>query len=158
MQYYPLEYDTTYKIDTRCFAHKEVIFLVGANSKQKGMTRIRDNKGRFVKGNEIGAENRAKPFTKDNASEMGKKGAARSNEVQARNKLIREVLMEELNKEVTPGVTKREAVVAAVVKNLYDKPSAKGLKILAEISGEMEINVNLLQSDKPMIVFDDDDE
>lgn len=122
------------------------------------MTRIRDNKGRFVKGNDIGAETRAKPFTKENASEMGKKGAAKSNEVQARNRLIREVLMEELNKEIKPGVTKREAVVSAVVKNLYDKPSAKGLKIMAEILGEHEININVHQSEKPVIVFDDDDE
>ena len=124
------------------------------------MTRIRDNKGRFVKGNDIGAETRAKPFTKENASEMGKKGAAKSNEIQARNRLIREVLMEELNKETAQGsgLTKREAIVAAVVKNLYDKPSVKELKRMAEILGEHEININVHQSEKPVIVFDDDDE
>ena len=122
------------------------------------MNRQRDNKGRFVKGNEEGAPYRAPKFTKENASAMGKKGAARSNEVQARNRLIREVLMEELNKPA-PGssVTKREAVVAAVVKNLYDKPSAKGLKIMTEILGEHEININVHQSEKPVIVFDDDE-
>jgi tetrahydromethanopterin S-methyltransferase subunit G len=65
------------------------------------MNRQRDNKGRFVKGNEEGAPYRAPKFTKENASAMGKKGAARSNEVQARNRLIREVLMEELNKDYT---------------------------------------------------------
>ena len=130
----------------------------GANSKQKDMNRQRDNKGRFVKGNDEGAPYRAPKFTKENASAMGKKGAARSNEVQARNRLIREVLMEELNKPA-PGssVTKREAVVAAVVKNLYDKPSAKGLKIMTEILGEHEININVHQSEKPVIVFDDDE-
>lgn len=123
------------------------------------MTRIRDNKGRFVKGNDIGAETRAKPFTKENASEMGKKGAAKSNEIQARNRLIREVLMEELNKETAQGsgLTKREAIVAAVVKNLYDKPSVKELKRMAEILGEHEININVHQSEKPVIVFDDDE-
>lgn len=156
MQYYPLEYDTTYKIDTRCFAHKEVIFLVGANSKQKGMNRQRDNKGRFVKGNDEG--NR---FTSNGtASENGRKGAIASNEVQKRKKLLREVLREELNKETAKGsgVTKMEAVVAAVVQDVYKKPSAKALKIMTEILGEAEININLTQSEKPIIRFEDNEE
>ncbi len=133
---------------------------MGANLKQKDMNRQRDNKGRFVKGNEEGAPYRAPKFTKENASAMGKKGAARSNEVQARNRLIREVLMEELNKETAQGsvLTKREAVVAAVVKNLYDKPSAKGLKIMTEILGEHEININVHQSEKPIIRFEDNED
>jgi hypothetical protein len=72
---------------------------------------------------------------------------------------LRETLIEELQKETAKGsgVTKQEAIVAAVVKNLYDKPNAKGLKIITEILGEMEINVNLNQSEKPKIVFDDDE-
>ena len=114
--------------------------------------RKRDSKGRFVKGNAIGAENR-KPITKENASEM----AHRSVESRQRNKLLRETLREELSKETAKGsgVTKQEAIVAAVVKNVFDKPSAKALKIMTEILGEMEINVNLNQSEKPKIVFDD---
>lgn len=114
--------------------------------------RKRDSKGRFVKGNEIGAENR-KPITKENASDM----AHRSVESRQRNKLLRETLREELLKETAKGsgVTKQEAIVAAVVKNLYDKPNAKGLKIITEILGEMEINVNVNQSEKPKIVFED---
>ena len=117
------------------------------------MSRVRDSKGRFVKGNDEG--NR---FTSNGtATENGRKGAIASNEVQKRKKLLREVLREELDKETTKGsgVTKMEAVVAAVVKNQFDKPSAKGLKILTEILGEMEINVNLTQSEKPKIVFED---
>jgi hypothetical protein len=72
---------------------------------------------------------------------------------------LRETLIEELQKETAKGsgVTKQEAIVAAVVKNLDDKPNAKGLKIITEILGEMEINVNLNQSEKPKIVFDDDE-
>ena len=114
--------------------------------------RKRDSKGRFVKGNHEGEPYR-KPITKDNASEYGK----RSQEVQHRRKLLRETLMEELSKETAKGsgVTKQEAIVAAVVKNLYDKPNAKGLKIMTEILGEMEINVNVRESEKPKIVFDD---
>jgi hypothetical protein len=119
---------------------------------EKEMGRQRDNKGRFVKGVEIGREN-LKPFTKDNASEMGQ----RSGEAKRRRKLLRETLIEELEKETAKGsgLSKQEAIVAAVVKNVYDKPSAKALKILTEILGEMEINVNLNQSEKPKIVFDD---
>lgn len=114
----------------------------------------RDSKGRFVKGCTEGKPYR-KPITKENASEYGK----RSQEVQHRRKLLRETLMEELSKETAKGsgLTKQEAIVAAVVKNLYDKPNAKGLKIITEILGEMEINVNLNQSEKPKIVFDDDE-
>lgn len=114
--------------------------------------RQRDSKGRFVKGCTEGQQYR-KPITKENASEYGK----RSQEVQHRRKLLRETLIEELSKETAKGsgVTKQEAIVAAVVKNLYDKPNAKGLKIMTEILGEMEINVNLNQSEKPKIVFDD---
>lgn len=120
------------------------------------MAKQRDSKGRFVKGNDEG--NR---FTSNGtASENGRKGAIASNEVQKRKKLLREVLREELDKETAKGsgITKMEAVVAAVVKNQFDKPSAKGLKILTEILGEMEINVNLTQSEKPKIVFEDTDD
>ena len=116
------------------------------------MSRQRDSKGRFVKGVEIGREN-LKKFTKDNAKEMGE----RSGEAKRRRKLLRETLIEELEKDTAKGtgLTKQEAIVAAVVKNVYDKPSAKALKILTEILGEMEINVNVNQSEKPKIVFDD---
>ena len=114
--------------------------------------RKRDAKGRFVKGNTEGEPYR-KPITKENASDM----AHRSIESRQRNKLLRETLREELLKETAKGsgVTKQEAIVAAVVKNLYDRPNVKGLKIITEILGEMEINVNLTQSEKPKIVFED---
>ena len=115
------------------------------------MSRVRDSKGRFVKGNDEG--NR---FTSNGtATENGRKGAIASNEVQKRKKLLREVLREELDKETKKGsgMTKMEAVVAAVVKNLYDKPNAKGLKILTEILGEMEVNVNVRESQRPIIKF-----
>lgn len=115
------------------------------------MSRVRDSKGRFVKGNDEG--NR---FTSNGtATENGRKGAIASNEVQKRKKLLREVLREELDKETAKGsgLTKQEAIVAAVVKNLYDKPNAKGLKILTEILGEMEVNVNVRESQRPIIKF-----
>ena len=94
------------------------------------------------------------------AAENGRKGAIAAHEVQKRKKLLREVLREELDKETKKGsgMTKMEAVVAAVVKNLYDKPNAKGLKIMTEILGEMEVNVNLTQAQKPIIRFEDSED
>lgn len=116
--------------------------------------RQRDAKGRFVKGN---TEGKRFQTGDGRASEAGLKGNIAQKENQRRRKLLRETLMEELEKETArgSGVTKQEAIVAAVVKNLYDKPNAKGLKIMTEILGEMEINVNLNQAEKPKIVFDD---
>lgn len=119
--------------------------------KTKVMGRKRDNKGRFVKGNTEGNRFSAN----GTATENGRKGALASNEVQKRKKLLREVLREELDKETAQGsgVTKMEAVVAAVVQNEYKKASAKGLKILTEILGEMEVNINVRESHRPIIKF-----
>lgn len=115
--------------------------------------RQRDSKGRFVKGNTEGRKFEAG----GKQAEVAREGGIASGESKHRRKLLRETLMEELSKETAKGsgVTKQEAIVAAVVKNLYDKPNAKGLKIITEILGEMEINVNLTQSEKPKIVFED---
>ena len=115
------------------------------------MSRVRDSKGRFVKGNDEG--NRF--VANGTQTEISRKGAIASNEVQKRKKLLREVLREELDKETTKGsgVTKMEAVVAAVVQGLYQKPNAKGLKIMTEILGEMEVNVNVRESQRPIIKF-----
>lgn len=118
--------------------------------------RKRDSKGRFVKGNTEG--NRFK--ANGQQSEIARKGGIASQEAQHRRKLLRETLMEELSKETAKGsrVTKQEAIVAAVVKNVFDKPSAKALKIMTEILGEMEINVNVRESERPTIVFSKEDE
>ena len=113
--------------------------------------RKRDDKGRFVKGNKEGQK-----FTAGGSqTEISRQGAIASNEVQKRKKLLREVLREELDKETArgSGVTKMEAVVAAVVQNEYKKASAKGLKILTEILGEMEVNINVREYHRPLIKF-----
>lgn len=117
--------------------------------------RQRDSKGRFVKGNTEGR----KFETGGKQAEVAREGGLASGESKHRRKLLRETLMEELSKETAKGsgVTKQEAIVAAVVKNVFDKPSAKALKIMTEILGEMEINVNVRESEKPKIVFDDDE-
>lgn len=120
--------------------------------------RQRNEKGQFVKGNKEGHH-----FPKGEAQrETARKGGIARQAQAKRHKLLKEVLMEQLGQEVTTKsgekITRREAIVAATLKNLYDKPSAKGLKIIAEILGEMEINVNLTQSEKPVIMFDDGDD
>lgn len=116
------------------------------------MSRQRDNKGRFVKGS-------PKENGRDFTSETGRLAGIASGEAYRRRKLLRETLMDELMKETMKGsgLTKQEAIVAAVVRNTFEHPSAKDLKIITEILGEMEINVNLNQSEKPKIVFDDDE-
>ena len=115
------------------------------------MGRQRDNKGRFVKGNDEGIKFKSGP----EQSELARKGAYATNEVMRKKRLLREVLREELDKETAKGsgVTKMEAVVAAVVQNEYKKASAKGLKILTEILGEMEVNINVRESHRPLIKF-----
>ena len=118
------------------------------------MGRKRDSKGRFIKGNEIGREN-LRPFTREQASDMGKKGAVKSAETKRRNKLLKEELREILAEETTAGsgMTKQHAVIQNVLKNTLSKGKALDLKILAEILGEMEINVNVRESERPTIVF-----
>lgn len=120
------------------------------------MGRQRDSKGRFVKGNDEGRK-----FTAGGAqTEIARRGAEKSNEVQRRNKLLKEELRDILAEETAKGsgVTKMQAVIQNVLKNTLSRGKAADLKIIAEILGEMEINVNLSQSEKPRIVFDDGDE
>lgn len=112
--------------------------------------RKRNAKGQFVKGNDIGQRFQS---TDGQAAEIGRRGGIASAEAKKRHKLLKEVLMEQLDQKMASGMTRREAIVAATLKNLYDKPSAKGLKIIAEICGEMEINVNVRESERPIIVF-----
>lgn len=120
------------------------------------MSRVRDSKGRFVKGNDEGQKFQAG----GKQSEIARQGGHAVQEEKKRKKLLREVLREELDKETTKGsgVTKMEAVVAAVVQGLYQKPNAKGLKIMTEILGEMEVNVNLTRVQKPIIRFEDSEQ
>lgn len=121
-----------------------------------GKDQNRDSKGRFVKGNNIGREF-LDPATKENAAERGRKGGQACAAKMREQKMLKEVLREVLNEETAAGsgVTKMHAVVQNVLKNTLNRGKALDLKILAEILGEMEINVNLNQSEKPNIIFED---
>lgn len=114
----------------------------------------RDEKGRFVKGNKEG--NRIK----SGDIEIQRKGAAATNELRREKKLLREELRAILNEETTKGsgVTKMQSLIQNVLKNTLSKGRALDLKHLAEILGEMEINVNLNQAEKPRIIFEDSEE
>lgn len=119
--------------------------------------RERDEKGRFFKGNKVGQQTIAPRFTHENASDAGKKGGVASGEKRRERKLLKEELYRILNEETTKGsgVTKMESLIQNILNNTLSKGKALDLKILAEILGEMEINVNLNQSEKPKIVFED---
>lgn len=122
-------------------------------AKDMAEQRQRDEKGRFVKGVTLG--NR---FTAgEDAKRAGRNGGIVSGESKKRTKLLKEELRDILNEETTKGsgVTKMQAVIQNVLKNTLNKGRALDLKIIAEVLGEMEINVNLNQSEKPRIVFDD---
>ena len=118
------------------------------------MSRNRDAKGRFIKGNTEGMENLVQ-FTKDNAAEKGRAGGIASGESKRKMKLLKEELREILNEETTKGsgMTKQHAVIQNVLKNTLSKGKALDLKILAEILGETEINVNVRESERPTIKF-----
>ena len=116
--------------------------------------RQRDERGRFVKGVTIG--NRC---TKDTAKEAGRNGGLTFGRNSERRRLLKEELRDILDEETTKGsgITKMQAVIQNVLKNTLSHGRAKDLKIIAEVLGEMEINVNLNQTEKPRIVFDDDE-
>ena len=123
------------------------------------MEKQRDSKGRFVKGNKEGFGGRGT----EEVREINKQGGVASGIARREKKMLKEVLKEVLLEKVEMvdsvgrriELTKQEVIVQNVLNRMQKKGSAKDLKILAEILGEMEINVNLTQSEKPVIMFDD---
>lgn len=127
-----------------------------------GKDQNRDSKGRFVKGHNIGREY-LDPATKENAAERGRLGgqacAAKMREQKMLKEVLRDILLEKVDMVASNGqrvtLTKQEVIVQNVLNRMQKKGTPKDLKIIAEILGEMEINVNLNQAEKPTIVFDD---
>lgn len=113
--------------------------------------RKRNAKGQFVKGNKEGHH-----FPKGEAQRETARLGGIARQAQAkRDKMLKEELRAILSEETTTGsgVTKMQAVIQNVLKNTLSKGKALDLKILAEILGEMEINVNVRESERPIIVF-----
>ena len=116
--------------------------------------RDRDERGRFIKGNPhrfiAGTE---KPI------DSGKVGGVISGETRRKNKMLKEELREILNEETVKGsgITKQQSLIQNILKNTLSKGKALDLKILCEVLGELEINVNLNQTDsRPTIKFSDE--
>lgn len=114
------------------------------------MNRQRDEYGRFVKGNDERFQHNA-----EKARKSGKKGGVASGESKRKRKTVAEVLRKVLDEPsaANDGTTRLDMIVNSALANFYKKPSMKGLKILTEILGELEenLNVNHNISDKPVI-------
>ena len=128
----------------------------GANQISKDMAeRKRNAKGQFVKGNQEGHH-----FPKGDAQrETARLGGIASQAAQKRNKMLKEELREILNEETVKGsgITKQQSLIQNILKNTLSKGKALDLKILCEVLGELEINVNLNQTDsRPTIKFSDE--
>ena len=91
------------------------------------------------------------------AVENGRKGgiasAAAKKERRTLADTLRVVLEEKAN---DAGLTRREAIVAKVVKRLYDEGDIRDLKILADVLGESEQTINL-KGVAPIVAKDAED-
>ncbi|MGN0191075.1 MAG: hypothetical protein ACI39U_05410 [Candidatus Cryptobacteroides sp.] len=103
--------------------------------------------------NLIPIESRATEVQREIRSKGGKARARKLREQKTIAAALRQVLGEPVEK--GSKVTKLDALVAKTVKNLYDAPSVKGLKILAELLGELEhkitsdgLTLNITASDE----------
>ena len=115
------------------------------------MKRERDDKGRFVKGNTTGFAGN----TTDKQREIARQGGIASGESKREHKTIAQVLRKVLDEPISAGseMTRLDGIVASTMQDFYKKPSVKGLKIMAEILGELEENVNVNHNlvEKPVI-------
>ena len=111
------------------------------------MGRDRDEKGRFVKGNTYA------PQTSEEARARGHNGGVESGKARRERRTIADVMRKVLDEPMgETDLTRLDGVVQSTLQNFYKKPSMKGLKIMAEILGELEQNVNLkTNDDKPVI-------
>lgn len=90
-----------------------------------------------------GKDNLRVPSSEE-AREYGKRGGIASGEARKARKTIAQALREVLAEELpsNPNMTKLDGIVGKTLESMYKKPSAKALKVLAEILGEMQINVH----------------
>ena len=89
-------------------------------------------------------------FTKDNAREMQRRGAASRKENTARRKAVAHVLADLLSKPVSEGskVTKLEWLVARAIENTRDDVGLSDLLKIQELLGEKQMTFNF-ESRKP---------
>lgn len=90
---------------------------------------------------------------KANASKAGKASAKARRERKTIAEALRLVLNEEANSD---GLTRQEAIVARVVKRLYDEGDIRDLKVLADVLGESVQNIDL-KGIAPIVAMDAED-
>lgn len=87
------------------------------------------------------------PFTSDQnreeAKKNGHKGGIASGEARRAKKTIAECLNKYLDEADESGLTKRELLTMKVLKTAFDKGSAKDLKIITELVGELTQKVEV---------------
>lgn len=113
------------------------------------MGKLRDDKGRFVKG--VTPEG-AKPFNEGTAKEMQLRSAAARKE----NRTLRETVLYVLREKEKSGLTKQERIVREALEGSDRGISIKDLRDLAEILGESKLNITLEQDSdtRPEIEID----
>lgn len=102
-------------------------------------------------------EDNLKPVrSKDEARERGRKGGIASGRSRRKHKELRELLIRELTKVGTNGMTKEEYLIAKALENhAKGKLSFKDLKDLQDLLGESALNVNVKSSTPLLIVSEE---
>lgn len=94
----------------------------------------------------------------EEAAKAGKIGGIASGAARRERKTLAETLRLVLEEKIGEGseLSKREAIVAKVVKRLYDEGDIRDLKILADVLGESEQTINL-KGVAPIVAKDAED-
>lgn len=97
------------------------------------------NNERGINGNLVPNSERTPEWRK----EIARMGGVASGESRRRRKSLREALELVLDEPVSPGSekTRLDAIVVRALKKLYDNPTMKDVKILAEVLGELKISL-----------------
>lgn len=85
--------------------------------------------------------------TKEEQREIARMGGIASGEARRKKKTIAQALRKVLDEQIAAdGTTRLDGIARNALKALYNEPTIKGLKILAEILGELDVNLNLGES------------
>ena len=102
-------------------------------------------------------EQNLKRPTASEAREKGRAGGIASGKARRERKTIADALRLVLNEQANEsGITRQEAIVAKVVKRLYDKGDIRDLKTLADVLGESEQTINV-KGVAPIVAKDSQD-
>ena len=104
-----------------------------------------------------GIDNLQPVRSKEEARERGRAGGVASGAARRERKTLADTLRVVLEEKANDaGLTRREAIVAKVVKRLYDEGDIRDLKILADVLGESEQTINL-KGVAPIVAKDAED-